>query len=85
MIYAVHPALLTLRSSQTARKNERPEEPWVEETRIHLPGERVRRDFDQKDWIREKIAEKAVRIERKQSIHAEGPHARDMRSRGRLK
>ena len=68
-----------------ARKDERTEEPWVKETRIDLPGYRVSRDFDQNDWIRKMTANEAVRIERKQSIHAEGPHARDMRSRGRLK
>ena len=68
-----------------ARKDERTEEPWVKETRIDLPGYRVSRDFDQNDWIRKMTAKEAVRIERKQSIHAEGPHARDMRSRGRLK
>ena len=31
------------------------------------------------------IAKKAIPVEREQSIHAEGPHARDARSRGRLK
>ena len=68
-----------------ARKDERTEEPWVKETRNDRPGYWVCRDFDQNYWIRKMTANEAARIERKQSIHAEGPHARDMRSRGRLK